>query len=82
MAYRTLLTKSSILTRLKKYIQQQDRFDLDGRLNQMKFDEVIENSDSCFENLKLTNYDLIHNECRGNELFLVKNIIKLYIKKN
>ena len=82
MAYRTLLTNSYIPTRPKKYNQQQDRFDLDGRLNQMKFDEVIENSDSYFENLKLTNYDLIHNECRGDELsFSEKHYQTLYKEK-
>ena len=48
----------------------------------MKFDEVIENSDSYFENLKLTNYDLIHNECRGNELsFSEKHYQTLYKEK-
>ena len=68
MAQKTLLTNSYILTRPKKYNNQQDRFDLDDRLNQMKFNEIIENSDSYFENVKLTNFDLIHNECNGSEL--------------
>ena len=82
MAHKTLLTNSYIPTRPKKYNQQQDRFDLDDRLNQMKFDEIIENSDSYFENVKLSNFDLIHNECRGSELSFSKNTIRLYIKKN
>ena len=82
MAYRTLLTNSYIPTRPKKYNQQQDRFDLDDRLNQMKFNEIIENSDSYFENAKLINFDLIHHECRGGELSFSKYIIRLYIKKN
>ena len=68
MAQKTLLTNSYIPTRPKKYNNQQDRFDLDDRLNQMKFNEIIENSDSYFENVKLTNFDLIHNECNGSEL--------------
>ena len=62
------VTNSYIPTRPKKYNQQQDRFDLDDRLNQMKFNEIIENSDSYFENVKLINFDLIHNECNGIEL--------------
>ena len=33
----------------------------------MKFNEIIENTDSYFENVKLTNFDLIHNECNGSE---------------
>ena len=68
MAHKTLLTNSYIPTRPKKYNNQQDRFDLDDRLNQMRFNEIIENSDSDFENVKLTNFDLIHNECNGSEL--------------
>ena len=69
MAYKTqLLTNSYIPTRSKKYNNRQDRFDLDDRLNQMKFNEIMENSDSYFENVKLTNFDLIHNECSGSEL--------------
>ena len=69
MAYKTMfVTNSYIPTWPKKYNQQQDRFDLDDRLNQMKFNEIIENSDSYFENVKLTNFDLIHNECNGSEL--------------
>ena len=68
MAHKTLLTNSYIPTRPKKYNNQQDRFDLDDRLNQMKFNEIIENSVSYFENVKLTNFDLIHNECNGSEL--------------
>ena len=68
MAHKTLLTNSYIPTRPKKYNNQQDRFDLDDRLNQMKFNEIIENSDSYFKNVKLTNFDLIHNECNGSEL--------------
>ena len=68
MVQKTLLTNSYIPTQPKKYNNQQDRFDLDDRLNQMKFNEIIENSDSYFENVKLTNFDLIHNECNGSEL--------------
>ena len=48
----------------------------------MKFDEIIENSDSYFENVKLTNFDLIHNECRGSELsFSKKHYQTLYKEK-
>ena len=82
MAHKTLLTNSYIPTRPKKYNNQQDRFDLDDRLNQMKFNEIIENSDSYFENVKLTNFDLIHNECRGSELsFSKKHYQTLYKEK-
>ena len=82
MAYRTLLTNSYMPTRPKKYDQQQGRFDLDGRLNQMKFYEIIKNLDSYFENVKLSNFDLIHHECRGGELsFSKKHYQTLYKEK-
>ena len=48
----------------------------------MKFNEIIENSDSYFENVKLSNFDLIHNECRGSELsFSKKHYQNLYKEK-
>ena len=82
MAHKTLLKNSYILAQSKKYNQQQDRFDLGNRLNQMKFNEIIENSDSHFENIKLTKFDLIHNECRGSELsFSKKHYQTLYKEK-
>ena len=48
----------------------------------MKFNEIIENSGSYFENVKLSNFDLIHNECRGSELsFSKKHYQTLYKEK-
>ena len=48
----------------------------------MKFDEIIENSDSYFENVKLSNFDLIHHECRGGEFsFSKKHYQTLYKEK-
>ena len=62
MAYKTMtITNSYIPIQPKKYNYRQGRFDLDDRLNQMNFNEIMENSDSYFENVKLTNFDLIHN---------------------
>ena len=81
MAYKTLLTKNYMPTRPKKY-NNQDKFDLHDRLNQIKFDEIIQNSDSYFENAKITNFDLIHNECRGSELLFTREHYQtLYNKK-
>ena len=66
----------------KKYNQQRGRFDLDDRLNQMKFNEIIENSDSYFKNVKLTNFDLIHNECNGSELSYIRGYYQTLFKEN
>ena len=34
----------------------------------MTFDEIIQNPDNYFRNAFITNFDLIHNQCRGDEL--------------
>ena len=50
-------------------------YDLDTRLKQMKYDEIINDMDGHFQNCYVTNFDLIHNECRGDKL---KNSRKYY----
>ena len=42
--------------------------DLNSRLNKMKYDEIIENLDYHFKNCFVTNFDIIHHECRGDKL--------------
>ena len=41
---------------------------LDDTLNRMTFNEIINNSDYHFENTYITNFDLIHHDCRGDPL--------------
>ena len=67
MNYRKYLTNSYIPTKPKK-LNEHDKFDLDARLQQMTFDEIIQNLDNYFENVFINNFDLIHNQCRGDEL--------------
>ena len=80
MAYKTL-TNSYISIQPKKYNYRQDRFDLDDRLNQMKFNEIMENSDFYFENVKLTNFDLIHNDCNGSDLSYSRSYYQTLFKE-
>ena len=80
MAYKTV-TNSYIPIQPKKYNYRQDRFDLDDRLNQMKFNEIIENSDFYFENVKLTNFDLIHNDCNGSDLSYSRSYYQTLFKE-
>ena len=40
--------------------------DLDTRLKQMTFDEIIRDPDYHFENSFVTDFDLIHHQCRGD----------------
>ena len=49
-------------------LNEHDKFDLDARLQQMTFNEIIQNPDNYFDNAFITNFDLIHNQCRGDEL--------------
>ena len=49
-------------------LNEHDKFDLDARLQQMTFNEIIQNPDNHFENAFITNSDLIHNQCRGDKL--------------
>ena len=60
-------TNNYIPTR-PKLLNDHDRFDLDARLQQMTFNEIMQNPDSHFENAYITNFDLIHHQCRGDKL--------------
>ena len=42
--------------------------ELDMTLKQMTFNETVNDPDHHFENCFITNFDLIHHECRGDEL--------------
>ena len=42
--------------------------DLDTTLKQMTFNEIIVDTDYHFENSFITNFDLFHNDCRGDKL--------------
>ena len=42
--------------------------DLDFTLQKMTFDKIVADPDYHFKNCYVTNFDLIHNECRGDPL--------------
>ena len=48
--------------------QTTDVYDLHTRLNKMKYDKILSNLDNHFKKCYITNFDLIHNECRGDKL--------------
>ena len=43
-------------------------YNLHNRLKKMDFDEIINNPKEHFENVYVTNFDLIHNSARGDPL--------------
>ena len=45
---------------------------LDDTLNRMTFNEIINNTDYHFQNSYITNFDLIHHNCRGDPLKYTK----------
>ena len=43
-------------------------YDLNSRLNNIKYNEIMENLEYHFQNCYITNFDKIHHECRGDKL--------------
>ena len=43
-------------------------FDLHTRLNKTKYDEILNDLDGHFKKCYVTNFNLIHHECRGDQL--------------
>ena len=62
--YRT--TKYPVNSYIPTKVTETD--DLHSRLNKMTYDEIIEDFDYHFKNCYVTNFDLIHHECRGDKL--------------
>ena len=62
-----VLTNSYVPTRPKFY-NKHGKGNLDSRLQQAEYDEIISNSDEFFEKATITNFDLIHHQCRGDKL--------------
>ena len=60
--------------------------DLNIRLKEMKYNEIINDLDQYFKNCYITNFDLIHNQCRGDKLNFSRkfyeNISYAEVKKN
>ena len=51
-------------------------YDLHDRLKQMTFDEIVNDPKTHFENVYITNFDLIHNSARGDPLSYSKKFYK------
>ena len=52
---------------IPKYTPPQDR-DFLSYLDDLKFENFMENPDQSFRNTKIVNFDIIHHECRGDKL--------------
>ena len=56
--------------------------DLDTTLQKMTFDKIVNEPDYHFENSYVTNFDLIHHECRGDDLSYSRIHYETICKKN
>ena len=56
--------------------------DLGSTLQKMSYDKIIDDPDSHFKNSYITNFDLIHHECRGDELSHDKQHYGTIFRKN
>ena len=63
--YRT--TKYPVNSYVPTKVTETDK-DLDLKLKEMKYNDIVKDFDFDFENCYVTNFDLIHNECRGDKL--------------
>ena len=66
------ITNNYIPTR-QRLLNDHDKFDLDAWLQQMTFNEIMQNPNSYFENVYITNFDLIHHQCSSDKLTHDKN---------
>ena len=63
--YRT--TKYPVNSYVPTKVTETDK-DLDLKLKEMKYNDIVKDCDFHFENCYITNFDLIHHECRGDKL--------------
>ena len=63
--YRT--TKYPVNSYVPTKVTETDK-DLDLKLKEMKYNDIVKDCDFHFENSYITNFDLIHHECRGDKL--------------
>ena len=63
--YRT--TKYPVNSYVPTKVTETDK-DLDLKLKEMKYNDIVKDFDFHFENCYITNFELIHHECRGDKL--------------
>ena len=51
-----------------KFYNKHNKSNLDTQLQQETYNKIISNPDEYFEKTTITNFDLIHNHCRGDKL--------------
>ena len=63
------------------FFDENDRGDLDTTLRTDAYNRMVNDPDDFFTKAQITNFDLIHNRCRGDELSFSKRYYKTILKK-
>ena len=75
-----ILTNSYVPTRPKFY-NEHGKGDLHTWLQQETYNQIISNSYKYFEKATITNFDLIHHQCRGDKLTHDRKYYETLFKK-
>ena len=65
--YRTKTKKYPVNSYVRTKVTETNK-DLHLKLKEMTYNDIIKDFNNHFENCYITNFDLINNECRGDEL--------------
>ena len=75
------LTNNYLPSRLR-FFNEDDTGHLDTRLKTKEYNKILTDPDNYFERVQFMNFDLIHNECRGDELKHDREYYETLFKKN
>ena len=65
-----------------KKFEHEFEHDLDTTLQKMTFTKIVNDPDYHFKNSYITNFDLIHHECRGDDLSHTRKYYETIYKKD
>ena len=72
---------NSYLPTKPTFFNENDRGDLDTILRTDAYNRMVNDPDNFFTKAQITNFDLIHNCCRGDELSFSKRYYETILKK-
>ena len=65
-----------------KFFSINDKGNLHTTLQLSEYNRILSDTDKYFSNVLITNFDLIHNKCRGDELSKTKKFYETIYKKD
>ena len=72
---------NSYLPTKPTFFNENDRGDLDTTLRTDAYNRMVNDPDDFFTKAQITNFDLIHNRCRGDALSFSKRYYETILKK-